>query len=66
MSSFLNDQTMRENFQFVWDLSKKVWNNYGADYIKSIWNLIRNKLDPEENSAAPTAEESGGLLATGI
>lgn len=50
VSSFLNDQTLRENFSFVRDLTKRLWNDYGLNYAKSIWNLIRSKLDSDENT----------------
>lgn len=56
LSSLFNNQTLRDNFSFLWNWTEIIWNNYlkgPAEYAWSIFvtfifNPIRNQIEQNQ------------------
>ncbi len=50
IKSVIERETFKENFDYVWDKVKYVWNNYLERPVEYLWDVFINILEKLKNS----------------
>ncbi|MBI4114915.1 MAG: hypothetical protein HY445_03675 [Candidatus Niyogibacteria bacterium] len=61
LTSIMNNQTLRDNFQFIWKWALVIWNNVLKTPVEYVWNIfltfifepLKEQIEKANPAAAP-------------